>query len=292
MIRVGFHMSVAGGVRNSALNAGEAGYGTFQIFTSSPRSWNQKTPEKEDAELFKKYVKEYGSVPNAHIPYLCNLASPKKDVLIKSKAMLKANIRNCNILGIRYLVLHLGSHLGEGMDFGISSIVDSLKEIVDSLDGLTLLLENTSGYTNNVGSKFEEIGRVIKGVGSRHVGMCLDTCHMFAAGYDIRTEKGVDEAVAEIDRYVGLSRMKLVHLNDSKFELGSTKDRHWHIGKGHIGENGFVSLFKNNAFRDGCFVMETPSNSEGDDETNLAAVMKIMKRTGLKVEEGRHPDGG
>ncbi len=283
MIRIGFHMSVAGGIHNSAVDAGRMGYGAFQIFTSGSRSWEQKAPQTEDAGLFAEYVKEYGTVPFAHIPYLCNLASPKEEVLRKSKVMLDANIKNCNVLGIRYLVLHLGSHLGRGMDYGVSNIVESLRGVIDSLNGLTLLLENTSGYTNNVGSKFEDIGRVIEGVDSKGVGMCLDTCHMFAAGYDIRTEEGVGDAVSEIEKYIGIGRMRLVHLNDSRFGLGSTKDRHWHIGKGYIGAKGFENLFGNKAFRDGSFVMETPANDERDESTNLAAVKNIMRRAGLDV---------
>ncbi len=276
-------MSISGGIANAALDAGKSGFGAFQLFTSSSRSWKQNVPKKDDAALFADYAKKYDTIPFAHIPYLCNLASPNTDVLRKSVLMLKDNINNCNELGVRYLVLHLGSHLGKGFRTGSENIIKSITSVESELDGVTLLFENTSGYTNNVGAKFSEIGTVVNGIGIKNIGICLDTCHAFAAGYDIRDRTSLRKMVNEIEDNIGMERLKLVHLNDSKFELGSTKDRHWHIGKGFIGDKGFENFFSEKRFREGCFVMETPVNEEGDDTSNMKALLGIMKRCGIQA---------
>ncbi len=282
MIRIGTHLSISGGVSNSAVEADRMGYGAFQIFTSSSRTWKQRLPDKSDAKSFSDRIRSRGIVPFAHIPYLCNLASPNRDVLGKSVIMLRDNIESCNMLGIRYLVLHLGSHLGEGSNTGIKNIADSINSVRDSLGELTLLFENTSGYKNSVGSTFTEIGRVIEESGSEGIGICLDTCHAFAAGYDIRDRDGLNRMIEEIESNIGFDRLGLVHLNDSKFDLGSTKDRHWHIGKGYIGMKGFENLFGERHFSKGNFVLETPANDDGDDTTNMKAVRAVLKKVGLE----------
>lgn len=284
MLRYGFHMSISGGIENSAVNAGRAGYKALQIFTASSRSWKQKIQDINNVIQFKKYIKKYDLLPVAHIPYLCNLASSNSDVLEKSIVMLSNNIQNCNSLGIPYLVLHLGSHLGKGSNIGIGNITESINKVVDSLGNLTILLENTSGYKNSIGSKFDEIGKVIDKIKTKNIGICFDTCHAFAAGYDIREETLVDELVNEIDSNIGIDKMKLIHLNDSKFDLNSTKDRHWHIGKGYIGIKGFVCLFQNDAFRNNNFIMETPENEEGNNEYNLKMFKSIMNKIDLDID--------
>ncbi len=269
-------MSIAGGVINSAIGSRKKRYTAFQIFTAGSRSWRQNAPEKGDAAIFLEYIKKYDLLPIAHIPYLCNLASPNEEVFRNSKEMLRSNISNCNLLGIRYLVMHLGSHLGRGSDFGVGRITESIRGVKDSLGKLTLLLENTSGYKNSIGSRFDEIGKVMNGIKSKNMGICFDTCHAFAAGYDIRKKEIVDKLAEEIDLHIGSDRMKLIHLNDSKFDMGSTKDRHWHLGKGYIGMEGFKSLLRNGTFRNNDFIMETPENEEGDDTYNLRAFRSIM----------------
>ncbi len=274
-------MSISGGISNSALEAGENGFGAFQLFTASSRSWKQNKPDKDDAALFSDYLRKYDTVPFSHIPYLCNLASPNKDVFDKSIEMLRANIDNCNELNVRYLVLHLGSHLGEGFEFGARNIIRAIDSVSKDLGKLTILFENTSGYTNNVGAKFSEIATIVNGIGTKNIGICLDTCHAFAAGYDIRDKGSLKAMVDEIDDRIGMDKLKLVHLNDSKFDLGSTKDRHWHIGKGFIGEKGFENFFSEKRFRQGCFVMETPVNEDGNDSSNKRAFLKIIEKCGI-----------
>ena len=276
MRRFGFHVSISGGIFNAPAFALLEGYKAFQFFPSSSRAWEVKDIGEVAAKKFVSISEDNDILPFAHIPYLCNPASPETEVIRKSKRMLVESMGICSRLKTRYIVVHLGSHKGKGIDGGISSILEVLKHALDSVKGVDILLENTSGYRNSVGSNFSEIGRIIDGIGSKRIGLCFDTCHAFAAGYDLRSEAGTERTVGEIDSEVGLERLKLVHLNDAKYPLGSRLDRHWHIGKGHIGRKGFVNLFRNKAFASGNFIMETPFNEEGDDKSNMRAVESIL----------------
>jgi deoxyribonuclease IV len=277
MMRLGFHLSIAGAISNSAKEAAAKGYGAFQIFTTSSRSWKNSTIESFDSKEFKMATSSNDTVPYAHIPYLCNPASTNPDVYEKSRHMMVDNLNNCNALGIEGLVVHLGSHLGKGITIGIENVCNTLGFAIDSTEKAMILLENSAGYTNCVGSKFSEIGEIIDRVGSERIGVCFDTCHAFAAGYDIKDDESVDKIVGEFDSAIKLSRLKLVHLNDAKNPLGSRLDRHWHIGKGYIGEDGFTSLFRNNAFKSGSFVMELPEDLECDHNADMLAARSIIK---------------
>jgi deoxyribonuclease-4 len=216
------------------------------------------------------------------MPYLCNPASTNKAVHDKSRTMLIDNIRNCKALGIRYLVMHTGSHLGGGTGIGIENVCNLLGSVMGAVEGVDVLLENGSGYNNSVGSKFEEIGEIIDRLGMDRLGVCFDTCHAFAAGYDISTDASVDKMVEEFESSIGLSRLRFVHLNDAKHPLGSGLDRHWHIGKGYIGRKGFLSLFRNKAFRDGSFVMELPEDSEAGHLQDMDAARSMIEEVGTK----------
>ena len=287
MIRLGFHMSIAGSVANSARDAAALGYSAFQIFTTSSRSWKHNRPGHKDAEEFRSIVDQYGMAPNAHVPYLCNPSSPDNETRKKSLAMLVANMENCNDLGIKHLVVHMGSHLGKGTEAGLSNLADTVASALDSVDKVSILLENSAGYTNSVGSSFSEIGRAIKMCSSRRVGLCLDTCHAFAAGYDLTTPDAAKAAFEEMRKHVGEDRLMLFHLNDAKFPLGSGLDRHWHIGKGFIGEKGFLNIFSEKLAGSSTFIMETPENAEGNDASNLAATERIISKAGMSKLIGR-----
>ncbi|HUC39090.1 MAG TPA: deoxyribonuclease IV [Candidatus Acidoferrum sp.] len=277
MIRIGFHLSVAGGVYNAPLTAEKEGYGTFQIFASNPRAWDHHEIPKEDAERFRQIVKKSNTIPFAHVPYLCNPSSTSRETLEKSMKMLVNNMESCNALGIEGLVMHQGSHLGKGSDHGRKTIIDAVGKALDRVPKVHILLENSAGYTNSMGSKFDEMGYIIDQIGSPRVGVCLDTCHTFAAGYDLRTKESIEKTCAEFEDNIGFKRLGLVHLNDAKFELGSGLDRHWHIGQGNIGAKGFTELFRNKNFKDRCFVMETPINGDGNETTNMRAIKQIIK---------------
>lgn len=283
MIRLGFHLSIAGSVANAPMEAMQEGYRAFQIFTTSSRSWKNSRIGDNEAKEFAGLVKSGDLASFAHMPYLCNPASTKMDVHDKSRAMLIDNMGNCKALGIKYLVMHTGSHLGGGTSMGIGNVCNLLGSAMGAVDGVDILLENGSGYNNSIGSKFSEIGEIIEMVGSRRVGVCFDTCHAFAAGYDISTDASVDKMVEEFDSSIGLSRLRFVHLNDAKHPLGSGLDRHWHIGKGYIGRKGFLSLFRNKAFRDGSFVMELPEDSEAGHLEDIGAVRSVIKEVRIKL---------
>lgn len=287
MIRIGFHMSIAGSVANAPISAALHGYTAFQMFTESSRRWIGRGINAVGASAFRETVKAADLLPYAHIPYLSNPSSPNAEVHSKSVGMIVRNMENCSMLGVGYLVLHIGSHIGAGAKVGVANVCDALGKVLDSSGKVRILLENSAGYRNSVGSRFEEIGEVIDRVGSGRIGLCLDTCHTFAAGYDLGSAEGIERTVSELDRTIGLRRLKLVHLNDSRFGLGSGLDRHWHIGKGRIGMRGFVELFRNRAFRSGSFIMETPVNGEGDNASNLRAAVEAISTAGASLYRQR-----
>ncbi len=276
-IKFGFHLSIAGNISNAPKEALSMDYGTFQIFVSNPRSWNVKAIDENSALEFKEISLAFKKSIFAHAPYLANPSSPKAEILKKSINLLKGNIDNCSMLGIPYLVVHIGSHLGSGYNAGLNSIIKSIPKVLDNTNNdVTILLENSSGYKNSMGSKISEISEILKNINSKRVGVCIDTCHAFAAGYDIRTPEGMRIFMSEIDSGFGFDRVKLIHLNDAKFDCNSGLDRHWHIGQGRIGIDGFTNFFKMNKMDSKCFVMELPTDVYGDNSKNLKAVKSII----------------
>ncbi len=274
-IKFGFHLSIAGAIANAPNEAKSMHYGTFQIFVSNPRSWNVKEIDDKRAEEFKTAAKEFGKNIFAHAPYLANPSSPDKEMLEKSINLLKGNVANCSKLEIPHLVVHIGSHLGKGYDMGIKSIVYSIRNVIDnSDDNVAILLENSSGYKNSMGSNMIEISDIIKRIDRSRVGVCIDTCHAFAAGYDLRTND-VDRLMNEIKNGFGLDKVKLIHFNDAKFDCSSGLDRHWHIGKGMIGMEGFRNFFSRNKIKSDCFVMELPIDKYGNNEQNLSIAKEL-----------------
>ncbi len=213
-----------------------------------------------------------------HMPYLPNLASPKESVYLRSVSALKDELRRCNALGLPYLVTHMGSHLGAGRELGISRITSAIEAALPSSEGTMILLETTSGSKNSIGGTFEDLAEVMDGVGSDLLGVCLDTCHVFAAGYDIRTPETVDATLKALDSTVGVENLLLIHLNDSLGDLGSGLDRHEHIGMGKIGIDGFIAIINDNRIRDLPMIMETPVDERRDDRGNLEVVRGLIRR--------------
>ena len=282
-MRLGFHMSIAGSVANAPRSTIASGYNAFQMFVSSSRSWRHSKIKKPDSEEFRRLVVGGDLNAYAHIPYLCNPSSTNPEVHRKSVGMLIDNMKNCEQLGVRYLVVHLGSHLGKGLDEGVSNACKAFESGIEATRNVEILLENTAGYKNSVGSRFGEIAEIIGRVGSRRIGMCLDTCHAFAAGYDLRTPRSVTWVMDELDGTVGIGKVKLVHLNDAKYGLASHLDRHWHLGAGHIGREGFIALFRNGALNGCGFIMETPAMAESDEAMNYKFARSMMANAGLEV---------
>lgn len=282
-MKLGFHVSIQDGVDRAVDRADTIGCTTFQIFTQSPRMWRHRELREEEIKRFKYRLQETGINPVfSHMPYLPNLSTPDPVNYRKSVETLTAEVGKCNQLGVRYLVTHLGSHLGSGTERGIERIVEALNHANAVFDETPIiLLENTSGKTNEVGSTFNEISRIIEKVESDRVGVCLDTCHAYTRGYDIATQRGLAEALDELDSHVGLGRLHLVHLNDARDTLGSRLDRHEHIGLGKIGEEGFMVIL-NSVLREVPMVMETPMDERRTDVDNMR---KAMKLAGLEVDK-------
>jgi deoxyribonuclease-4 len=276
-LRIGFHISIYGSIDRAVDRAAELGCNTFQIFTRNPRQWKSTELTPEDSKAFSDKVKNYDMKPVfAHMPYLPNLASPRDGVYEKSVETLTSELERCRQLEIPYLVTHLGSHLGAGMQMGFTRLIKGINQALSSASGgVTLLLENTAGTRNSMGSTLEDIKHIIERLSNpERAGVCFDTCHAFAAGYDLRTEETVEATVKQIEETIGFEKLKLVHLNDSKGDFNSHIDRHEHIGMGNIGEEGFRNLL---ASRLGelPLIMETPKDARRDDVDNLRKVREL-----------------
>jgi len=272
------HVSISGTIDQAADRAREIGCDTFQMFTRNPRGWKYKRLDREEVAEFKRKVGAYNLTPVvAHMPYLPNLSSPKKLIYNKSVKSLSGELERCETLGIPYIVTHLGSHLGEGSDIGLEKIVAAINHTLsENPNDVMLLLENTAGTKNSMGSSFEDIRRILDRVENRaRVGVCFDTAHAYAAGYDLHSPRGVDDTLRKFNSVLGFNILKVIHLNDSQVGLGSGRDRHEHIGLGYIGKQGFRALFKHEAVRNLPFIMETPIDERGDEKENMRKVREL-----------------
>jgi len=277
-MRIGAHLSIAGSVDRAVDRAVEKKCETFQIFTRNPRGWKFKPLDEEEAEDFVRKVRESKIDPAvSHMPYLPNLASHDKIIYRKSVETLIAELDRAGRLGIRYVVTHLGSHMGAGMEVGLKQIIDACNKALFAVQNdVQLLLENTAGTKNSMGGSFEDMQQIIDGVDQRgRVGICYDTCHGFAAGYDLRTPERLEMTLGQLDAAIGMDRLKVVHLNDSKGKLGSRIDRHEHIGLGHIGNKGFRTILHNELIRKLPLILETPIDTRRNDEWNLRKVRRL-----------------
>lgn len=271
MVRVGVHVSIAGGIANAVDRAAEKGCDVFQIFSRNPRGWRFKDLSPEEADSFVVKLKKSGIGPAFdHMPYLPNLASPREEVYFQSVTTLTAELHRCGQLHIPSLVTHLGSHLGSGQDTGLKRLVDGISTAFSKTENeVMLLLENTAGSKNSMGSSFEDLASILDAKDSGRLGVCLDTCHLFASGYDLRTPEALDHTLEEFENLIGLRRLRLIHLNDSKGDLGSGLDRHEHIGLGKIGEEGFRAILGDERIKELPLILETPVDSRRDDKENI-----------------------
>ncbi len=272
-MQIGCHVSISGSIDKSVDNAVERNCSAFQIFTRSPRSWHAKDLTKEDIDAFKSKLKSSKIdrfATCAHMPYLPNLATPKNDGFEKSVNTLISEVERCAQLGIPYLVTHLGSHLGTGEEAGIKKLVEGLTKAGQTKNDVMILLENTAGQKNSVGSDFKQLGEIFKQLKpGKKFGVCLDTCHAFVAGYDLRTADKVKETFKEFDKHVGIENLKILHLNDARGELGCNLDRHYHLGLGGIGEEGITSVVKFANKKKIPIILETPIDDDRNDFENV-----------------------
>lgn len=273
-MKLGFHISISGGVNRAIDRALELNCSTFQVFTRNPRSWKFQALSEEDIISYRNKIATSGLFPvYSHMPYLPNLSSPHDETYKKSKASLIEEVKRCKQLEIPFIITHIGSHLGKGKTVGLERLVAALDEA--SLgENPMILLENGSGSLNNIGNSLEEMAIIINKV-EPEIGICFDTCHAFAAGYDLSSKLGLDYTLRAIKSNVGLDRIKLIHLNDSIGELNSHIDHHEHIGLGKIGLKGFKQILRSQ-LSDIPMIMETPIDHRRINAENMKLVLKLL----------------
>ena len=289
-MRLGAHISTAGGVYRAFARAADVGCDTMLVFTKSNRQWKAKPLTENDIESYQQTAAEYDNIfPVAvHASYLINIASPDSELWEKSYQALKVEVERAAAFGIPLITFHPGSYTSTDEQTGLAEIAAGLRrllqETADSAPDTTICLETMAGQGTNLGFRFEHLAQLLQETGEDpRLGVCFDTCHVFAAGYDIRTPEAYEATLAEFDRVVGLQQIKVFHFNDSKFGLGERKDRHAHIGEGHIGLQGFASFINDPRWVNHAAHIETPKkekDEEGNevemDPVNMAALRSLV----------------
>ena len=283
-MKIGAHVSTAGGISKAVGRAVEIGCETIQIFGSSPQGWAFKPVAGDEMETFRQEVSEADIGPVfLHAIYLINLGTPKEDVLEKGIQSLINYMGLAANIGAAGVIFHPGSHGGQGYEAIFPQIVSSIQRVLEhSPEGPCLLLENMAGMGQHIGAKFTDIGRILKAVDSPSLKVCLDTQHSFAAGYDLTSRQGIEAMISDFDQDVGVANLLAVHANDSKRPCGAGVDRHDNIGEGFIGEDGFEAIMGNPAFQQLPFLLEVPGfEGKGPDRQNIDILKKIRERVQL-----------
>lgn len=283
-MRIGAHISTAGGISKAIARAQEIGCETIQIFGSSPQSWAFKPVAEAEKEAYRQGISESGLGPVfLHAIYLINLGTPDPAILEKGVRSLIDHMGLAADIGAAGLIFHPGSHKGAGFEATLPQIVAAIKQVLEnSPEGPYLVVENMAGMGQHIGARFQELGGILESVDSPRLKVCLDTQHTFAAGYDLTTARGIEITIAEFDELVGVENLVAVHANDSKRVLGSGVDRHDNIGEGYIGEAGFEMIMGNPVFRDVPFFLEVPGlEGKGPDSHNIQILKNIRQRVGL-----------
>jgi deoxyribonuclease-4 len=269
------HLGVAGGLLKAARRARQIGCTAIQIFSDNPTAWRRRPVPPTDAPEFVAYCAREGIAPIAiHASYLINLAGSAEPFATQSRIGLIHEVQRAPAYGATLVNAHIGSHRGSGRDAGLRRLCENVSAIVAAAPtGVRLVLENSAGGGDNIGSSIEELSRIVDGIGSDggNVAFCLDTAHLWGAGYDVSTPEGAGEVIDRFDELIGLERLALVHLNDSRSMLGSRTDRHEHVGAGRIGPAGLQALLRDPrlAASGTAFMMETPGVDEGYDAVNM-----------------------
>jgi len=280
---IGAHVSIAKSIDLCFDRAREIGANTIQIFTRSTSQWRIPPLKENGVEKFREKHGAFEIDPIVvHMPYLPNPSSPDPELHKRAINQISQEVERCHVLGAQYLVTHLGSHKGSGMVKGVQNVVKVLKAVctkTKKIDDVQILLENTAGGTNSVGGDFETIGTIFNRLEKfdEKLGVCFDTCHAFAAGYDLRTKDAVKQTLDSFNDKIGIERLKVFHVNDSKGELGNHKDRHEHIGLGKIGLEGFKVLLNEKRIKNKAFILETPGNEIRSHKENIDLLKEISK---------------
>ena len=275
-------MSIAGGIHLAFDRLRQIEGNALQIFTANHRQWRSNRLEASAIELFRSNWEQFGPIPvAAHDSYLINLAAKEPLVLSRSITAFSEELVRCDRLGIRYLVMHPGAHMGAGIEAGLTDLVKNLDRSIETsgVESVCVLIENTAGQGSSLGSSFDEINFILRNSQfGETMGVCYDTSHGFAAGYDMRDEDAYGLTISSFDRTIGIGRLRFFHLNDSKRELGSRVDRHEHIGKGKIGLNGFRLLLNDPRFRNHPMVLETPKGKAlKEDKENMGVLRSLLE---------------
>lgn len=278
-MKIGAHVSTAGGPVTCFDRAEAIGAEAAQIFLTPPQQWRSSKVEPEAAEAFRERAKASSCGPVfVHGVYLINLATADETMLTRSTSSLKSALNSCSQLGIQGVIFHLGSHKGQGLDAVFAQICKACGDVLEATpDDVQLILENSAGAGGNIGSQFADLGRIIRSVGSDRLKVCVDTQHSFAAGYDLSSAEGLEMAMSEFEQEVGFDNLVAVHANDSKVELGAGRDRHENIGEGHIGVEAFRRMLHHRGFDDVPFLLEVPGFGEakGPDQPNVDLLKKL-----------------
>lgn len=280
---IGAHVSAAGGSNKAIARAEEIGAECFQIFASSPRMWSAKPISEAIAEKYKAEMARARMGPTVlHGKYLIALGSPDAELVAKSELALQADVAAANVLGALGVIFHPASHRGQGFDAIVDQFANSVRRVLANEPGDSLLmLETSAGAGDHIGSTFAELGTLIRAIGDDRIAVCLDTQHVWAAGYDISTTDTLNGVIDEFDKEIGIGLLRSVHANDSMRELGAAVDRHDNIGDGHIGTAGFATILKHEAFKNIPFYLEVPgTNKSGPDRPNIDALKAVRQRVG------------
>ncbi|MBI4169658.1 MAG: deoxyribonuclease IV [Acidobacteria bacterium] len=294
---LGAHMSIAGGVHRAIERGAAIGCSAIQIFTKSSNQWAARDlPEGESARFRAERARLRIDPVVAHDSYLINLCSPDDRLYRRSIEACLVELQRCERLGVAWLITHPGSHMGQGVAFGVRRLAEAIDEIHRRLPSRTasIALETMAGQGSAIGSRFEEIAAVIaRARDPDRIGVCLDTCHVFAAGYDIRTRAGYLDTLRRFDGAIGLRRLRAVHLNDSKKDLGCRVDRHEHIGRGYLGREAFGFLMNDPRFLRVPLILETPKGEDcREDVENLEVLIGLVKREARRGAGAAAAPGG
>jgi deoxyribonuclease-4 len=277
--RIGIHAPIAGGLQHALLKSRELGCDAVQIFSRNPRGWQARPLGEEETERFRAVRHETGITPVViHCNYLVNLSAANPEILEKSRASFREEVSRAVSLGADYLVVHPGSAKGSCASEAIRVCAESLRVACDGLDlgAFRILLENTAGQGECIGHRFEHLRDIIALCPSLDLGVCFDTAHAFTAGYDLRDEDGLTATMESLESNVGTENVRAVHFNDSKAEYNSRVDRHWHIGRGHIGSEALRRVARHTRLAQAAFLLETPQDETGDDARNLEVLRSFI----------------
>ena len=284
-MRFGFHISIAGGFSKVIERARKRGCETIQLFSRNPRGWAYSPLDQQEVNQFRGDFSRSAIFPLfVHLPYLPNLASEDRELYEKSLDALQVDLGRSSSLGADYLIIHVGHRVHLSEDEAISRIAGGINDAFRKVDNaVILLLENTAGQGTEVGHRFFQLRKIIQGVDEgERMGVCLDTAHAFAAGYDLSTREGLERTLEEFEEQVGLEKLHLVHLNDTRSPLGTHVDRHWHIGEGNIGLEGFGNIVNHPLLAHLSGIMETPRKNDVEDLRNMEVIRSLVKANSIK----------